>query len=233
MSGGSRGTPKRKIGDISREHASLEEAEHTAKIIMQGVSPIAVAILGLSRVEQELEIILRRQFKRQDKKTWEKLTGSGGPLCTFWNKIEIAYAMKLIDETLRDHLHTIRKIRNAFAHAKKVIAFDDETITDELRSATLPKAKKSTRHKVIARVRKLTLSAQNAYVELCFIAEQELLKRRARGMAAGRRNAERRLRRMALPPNPGYLFGLPPQAISALLAESGTGSGLLWRPHQR
>jgi hypothetical protein len=43
---------------------------------------------------------------------------------SFFASIELGYALGLYGNLLRDDLHTIRTIRNAFAHAMKPLTFD-------------------------------------------------------------------------------------------------------------
>ena len=46
----------------------------------------------------------------------------------FWMKVEIAYALRLFDQEIRDGLSTINQIRNEFAHSLKQMDFRDKEV---------------------------------------------------------------------------------------------------------
>src|SRR5258708_22824057 len=52
-------------------------------------------------------------------------------LQTMAAKIDLSYALKLNDKETVAHLHTVRRIRNAFAHATKPITFSNNLILKE------------------------------------------------------------------------------------------------------
>jgi DNA-binding MltR family transcriptional regulator len=86
-------------------------------------------------VEHELDYWLRRRFKRNDKKMWEKLLDERGPLRSFAAKITIGHAFGIYDAKVDHDLNIVRTIRNAFAHSKKLLDFDDKLLVPELLSA--------------------------------------------------------------------------------------------------
>ena len=51
-----------------------------------------------------------------------------GALGTFSSRIDFAFLLGLIPKNAHKDLHTIRKIRNAFAHDAKPMSFDDDSI---------------------------------------------------------------------------------------------------------
>ena len=131
--GGSKGKIKPKITDLSRTHPNAEEFEAVMKLLATtNASPIAIATLGASMVEIELERTIRERLGRQDDATWKRLTAENGPLNTLHQKTEIAYALKIINSELHSELGIIRTIRNAFAHAKRVFDFNHELISKEM-----------------------------------------------------------------------------------------------------
>ena len=87
-------------------------------------------------VEHELETLLRSRFKRKDDKTWAMLVAENGPLNSFSSMILAGYALGIYDESMRNDLHIVRNIRNAFAHSKRLIHFDNPLIVKELERAT-------------------------------------------------------------------------------------------------
>src|SRR6516165_6267823 len=132
---------KLKLRDLTRLQPELQEAMDVSNALGKEAHPITTAILGAVMVEQELETLLRSKFKRKDDKTWEMLV-ENGPLNSFSSKIVIGYALGIYDERMRNDLNIVRSIRNAFAHSRKLIQFDDPLIVNELGKASklaLPK----------------------------------------------------------------------------------------------
>ena len=127
-----RGKPKPKLRDLSR-HPPTEEEKQALVDAVVSENPIATAILGAVFVEHELEMTLRGRLSKNDDDTWLALTGDEGPLGTFSKKITAAYALGVCDDITRSNLNIVRAIRNAFAHAKKLIDFDNELIASELK----------------------------------------------------------------------------------------------------
>ena len=56
-----------------------------------------------------------------------------GPLSTFKAKVDIAFALGLYDRKIRKDLHTVRRIRNKFAHSSEPMGFDHNQVADECR----------------------------------------------------------------------------------------------------
>lgn len=150
-----RGKSKQKLRDLSRIPPTKEERKAVQQELIENESPIATAILGATIVEMELETELRTRFSRKDDDTWKDLTADGGPLGTFNQKIVAAYGFRILDDVLRDGMDTVRHIRNAFAHSKRLIDFNHELVTRELRLVTLPKGKRSALYKQFLAVRTL------------------------------------------------------------------------------
>ena len=104
---------------------------------------ITVAILGVSLVEYELEKILRNRSHHKDDDTWMEVTSINGPLSGLHAKIIAGYAFGLYGSFFKDLLHTLRNVRNAFAHSKKLVDFQNEVILKTLRDVrNLDKSKK-------------------------------------------------------------------------------------------
>jgi DNA-binding MltR family transcriptional regulator len=78
-------------------------------------------------LEECLEFILRCHFanSKRRKKSIEPLFEGFGPLSSFSGKISLCYAFSLISDAIEHDLHTIRKIRNQFAHSVSTDGFAD------------------------------------------------------------------------------------------------------------
>lgn len=128
-----RGTPKPKLRDLSRQPPSNEEVASLFETL-ESPHPITRAILGAVLIEHELEKALRDALPRNDDVTWSLLTGDRGALGTFMTKIDLGFALKLYEDELRKTLHILRGVRNAFAHAKRLVNSEHELILKELQS---------------------------------------------------------------------------------------------------
>ncbi len=134
MAARNRGVNKPKLRDLSRQWPTdAEQAAAFQEVVENRATPITVAVLGTSLIEFELEKILRNKFPRKDDDTWSDVTSLDGPLSGLNAKIVAGYAFGLYGEVFEGALHTLRNIRNAFAHSKKLIDFENELVLKELR----------------------------------------------------------------------------------------------------
>lgn len=101
-------------------------SEFTA--VYEGESDRAVAILAVSYLENALEKNLLNRLVSHNRV--ENLFRGYGPLATFSAKINVAYAVGLIPEHITKDLHTLRKIRNRFAHETTSLNFGSQAISD-------------------------------------------------------------------------------------------------------
>lgn len=187
---------KPKLRDLSRKAPSDEESDEVhAAFASNAASPLVIAILGQAMVEYELDRLLRSRFPRIDDSGWSELTEDRGPFRNFDAKILAGRAFKLYDDDTKDHLNRIRNIRNAFAHAKMLIAFDNPLVLKELRNAALPTRQHSRLRKEVSRVRSTKISGQESYRLLCVAVFIVLAKRQIRGLKASTKNYQRRMNR--------------------------------------
>ena len=115
----------------SLRHFFKRHAEYTAEL--NGESDRAAAILGAANFDVWLGEIIEAHFGvlsgEMSCNLRKRLFKSYGPLSTFAAKIDIACALGLYDEDIRKGLHTVRKIRNEFAHESRPITFDGPKIS--------------------------------------------------------------------------------------------------------
>jgi hypothetical protein len=83
----------------------------------------ACAIITAVMLESVLTNAILVKLDNIDGKTVKNLESPSGALGNFFSKIYLGYALALYDQATRDDLETIRKIRNAFAHAHRPITF--------------------------------------------------------------------------------------------------------------
>jgi DNA-binding MltR family transcriptional regulator len=153
--------------------------------------PIVAAILGQALIETELEVLLRDEFRHKDDDTWSDLTNEKGPLSTFNSKIIAAYAFGLFDETTRKNLNIIREIRNAFAHSKRLIDFNDQAVLNTLAKVSVPIGK-TRRAQHLRRVRK-SASGREAFTALCKQIAIELMRRTTKKYKSRAKRQNRKL----------------------------------------
>lgn len=109
----------------------LTEEERTA--FYDHSSDRAMAIVIAAIIENHLTALLRLLMRR-DEKLADELFRPTGPLGPFGTKIRIAYMLRTFSvETYKD-LICFTKIRNRFAHDLSVTSFENQAITDWVRS---------------------------------------------------------------------------------------------------
>ncbi|QGM46842.1 hypothetical protein [Methylocystis heyeri] len=91
----------------------------------------SAAIVLASVVDRYLESAIIDSFVRNDRKTKENLTATGGSLDGFFSKIHLGYAMGLYNQQKCNELEAVRRIRNSFAHSAKNITFETPQISVE------------------------------------------------------------------------------------------------------
>lgn len=64
-------------------------------------------------------------LREAEKAGWDLVFRPQGPLGTFSACIDMAFYLTLIDQSLRGQLHTLRDMRNAVAHTKRRVTFED------------------------------------------------------------------------------------------------------------
>jgi hypothetical protein len=194
MASRNRGRPKPKLSDLSRTPPSPEElkalssdfynAAHTAY-------PTAAAILGAVVVEQELETLLRRRLVKRDDVLWSELVAENGPLSTFYRKIVMGRALRLYGADVTTNLHIVRNVRNAFAHAKRLIDFTHPLIEAEIRSTAIPK----TRKKAHQRIKNLQPTPRQAYLALCHQLSIAFIDQDTKALKASNRHFDKKRQR--------------------------------------
>lgn len=105
--------------------------------IMDGLAEaddMSVAIIAGSLVEVELERLLASRFVVNDPNLNAQLFLNRGPLSDLHSKILVAHAFGFITGPMASELHSLKAIRNAFAHARVPITFENEAVAGEIAS---------------------------------------------------------------------------------------------------
>ena len=109
--------------------AIKKEYQYYGKLIAEATeeSDRAVAILLCAELDELLlKIIEKRIVSRNKNQDSPDLLSPMGPLGSFSARIEIAYGLGVIDKIVAHDLHTVRRIRNLFAHRTHGLYFESE-----------------------------------------------------------------------------------------------------------
>ena len=96
----------------------------------QAESDRGAIILTATSLEDILEwgITARMPNLMLDSSIKDSIFGINGSVGTFSNKIQMAYALGLIDRQARNEIDLIREMRNACAHSRKPISLDQPAL---------------------------------------------------------------------------------------------------------
>ena len=87
-------------------------------------------IRGCGLVEDGLQMCLEGSLGDMSADRTARVFGDRGPLGTFSDRILMARAMELITEDEYDRLTALRHLRNAFAHARNDLTFEEPTVAE-------------------------------------------------------------------------------------------------------
>jgi len=91
----------------------------------------AAALLVASAMDEQLKALLRTRLVPIYEND-SLLDGPHVPIATLSSRIDSAYRLGLISDRLRDDLHTIRTIRNEFAHDVFTCTFESHSVRDRM-----------------------------------------------------------------------------------------------------
>ena len=86
----------------------------------------ATTIWGASVLDKRLGELLARYLPNLSNTLREKLFDGYGPFSSFSSRIDVLFALGQIDGPLRGDLHTMRDIRNYFAHSSERATLRDD-----------------------------------------------------------------------------------------------------------
>ena len=121
---------------MSEEGKTLRETIERAydyQIALAEESDRAAAILAAAYFEDRLRDAIMTRFVALNRRDKDEIFKSYGPLSTFKAKVDIAFALGLYDRKIRKGLHTVRGIRNKFAHSSEPMEFNHNQVADECR----------------------------------------------------------------------------------------------------
>lgn len=106
----------------------------------------------------------------------------------------MGHALNIYDDATLHNMHIVRKIRNAFAHSRKLLNFDHPLIVAEIASTKI--SKKSTKRSVarqLDEIRRGENTPLTSYVLLCYALFIVLIHRRSETLKDTHRKRKSRL----------------------------------------
>jgi hypothetical protein len=112
------------LKDYARERHGDEEDLRSAVLDMKGESDRGAIILSATSIEDvlELEIANKMPSLKNDDQLRKRIFEGDGPISSFSRKIDMAYALGIIDKQYHGIINLIREVRNACAHARRPIS---------------------------------------------------------------------------------------------------------------
>lgn len=91
----------------------------------------STCITAAALVDEQIAQALRLKMVNLNADLRKRLFKGYGPLSSFSARIDIAYALGMLSKDIAKEAHTIRGIRNKFAHATKRVNIDSPGIKEE------------------------------------------------------------------------------------------------------
>jgi hypothetical protein len=124
---------RRKLRDLSRPGITATEEFASVLTEVKDSPDRSACIVVTSMLARVLEHVILARLMIVEKRRIVPLFERDGALSTFYGNIHLAFALKLISETVRDDLDVIRRVRNAFAHSILPLTFETEEISLEVK----------------------------------------------------------------------------------------------------
>jgi hypothetical protein len=156
---------KMKLGKLSRREPSDEDFQTVLTLLESpDVTDMVAAILGAALVEYVLEEVIKLMFKQNSAEAWERMIDISGPLRDFHAKILTGFSLGAFNDDIRANLNLVRQVRNAFAHSRLYLRFNNPAVANALAAA-----RPITSGKRQLDSAPLSLgSGKRAYLQLCF-----------------------------------------------------------------
>jgi hypothetical protein len=134
-----KGRPKASLSDLSKIKLIPDNLDAFIDEL-NSENDRACALVCAAALDAELGNVLATKFIKLDAEDYDRIFySSSGSLSSFSYKIQVAYALSIIDKSEMKELTSIRHIRNAFAHSVAPLSFAETLIEREcnqLRFAT-------------------------------------------------------------------------------------------------
>jgi DNA-binding MltR family transcriptional regulator len=127
------------------------------------------AIVGASILESALERLMIKCFIHSDSDLLGQLFQNRGPLSDFHSKIIVATAFGVISPNTAEELHTIKAIRNVFAHSRVPVSFATREVEREVKAFLMLVAMKNVEADQARKLHLPTKSEFTLIVKILFI----------------------------------------------------------------
>lgn len=117
---------------LTRMRPSHQEWDDSWKEMREGTARSA-AIIASAFTEDALRFAILDRCVLLEPPDIDRLLEPPGPMSSFYGKIELGFALGLYGPMVHDDLHTVRAIRNGFAHAMQPLSFETVQVVDELK----------------------------------------------------------------------------------------------------
>lgn len=135
--GGSRGAQRPTLNSLTRKRIGIDDVDGWFDEMENGTDR-ACALVAVSGVSNDLKPLISTKLRGLSEAEMDALfEGRGAPMQDFRSRIDMAYALRLIDKKVRDNLHILRRIRNAFAHSPSSLSFDHPLVAAECKKLIL------------------------------------------------------------------------------------------------
>jgi mannitol operon repressor len=101
---------------------------------LQARTHAEIGIAGAVIIEEQLLRAILTKMRALSGEMKKRLFDGYGPLSSFSAKIDLSYALQIINKDQYDDLTVIRRIRNQFAHAMPLVNFDSPEIRAHFKS---------------------------------------------------------------------------------------------------
>jgi hypothetical protein len=120
---------RRRVKDAKAEGAELI-ADYSAE------SDRGAIILAATSLEDIIETMIKQKLPglKDDESTARKLFERDGAIASFSRKIEMAYALGIIDKEYKKRIDIIREIRNACAHSRFPLSLEKEVLRNAIKA---------------------------------------------------------------------------------------------------
>lgn len=123
-----------------------------------------VAIVGVAWIEEALTAAIHA-FLEKNKSAWDRLFRKSGPLSSLSSKIDLARLLAMTSDAIHSDLHTLREVRNEFAHAildknDQPLSFETPHIKDKCMSL------KCVKHEELT-------SSRHAFIRACAVLNSD------------------------------------------------------------
>lgn len=92
-----------------------------------------IVVVGAAIIEEQLLRALLTKMRPLSGEMKKRLFDGYGPLSSFSAKIDLSYALQILNKDQYDDLTVIRRIRNHFGHAMSLVNFDKLAIREHFK----------------------------------------------------------------------------------------------------